>query len=73
MHCWDFNKCGEQKKVCPAFPGSGKNCALVAGTIGSGEPLFVFARKKKRCCRCAFFKSEHYAEEYPDDVVHDPF
>ncbi|MGV1099359.1 two-CW domain-containing protein [Thiovibrio sp. JS02] len=73
MHCWEFHKCGKQKKGCPAFPGSGKNCALVAGTIGSGQPLFTFGQKEERCRQCAFFRSKHYAEEYEPDIAHEPF
>ncbi|MFZ5774924.1 MAG: two-CW domain-containing protein [Thermodesulfobacteriota bacterium] len=73
MHCWDFNNCGEKKKHCPAFPGSGKNCALVAGTIGSGQPLFIFTQKSERCLRCSFFQSEHYSEEFEGAIAHEPF
>ncbi|MBU1405115.1 MAG: hypothetical protein KKE83_03785 [Proteobacteria bacterium] len=73
MQCWDFHNCGEKKKSCPAFPVSGKNCALLAGTIGSGRPLFTFAQKSERCLRCSFFHSEHYAEEFDGKIDFEPF
>ncbi|MHB1013997.1 MAG: two-CW domain-containing protein, partial [Desulfurivibrionaceae bacterium] len=73
MHCWDFHNCGEKKKICPAYPGSGKNCALLAGTIGSGQPILTFRQKSERCLRCAFFQSEHYAEEFDGALEFEPF
>ena len=73
MHCWDFHNCGEKKKTCPAFPGSGKNCALLAGTIGSGRPILTFRQKSERCLRCASFQSGHYAEEFDGALEFDPF
>ncbi|HIJ90143.1 MAG: hypothetical protein OEV89_05185 [Desulfobulbaceae bacterium] len=73
MHCWDFHNCGEKKKKCPTFPGSGNSCALLAGTIGSGQPIFIFSRKMERCRRCSFFHSEHYAEEFEGAIEHDAF
>jgi len=73
MHCWDFHNCGKKKKNCPAYPDSGKSCALLAGTIGSGRPLVTFSQKSERCLRCAFFHSEHYVEEFEGANDHEPF
>ena len=73
MHCWDFHNCGKKKKSCPAYPGSGKSCALLAGTIGSGQPIFIFSQKSERCLRCSFFLSEHYAEEFDGELRHEAF
>ncbi len=73
MHCWDFHNCGKKKKNCPAYPGSGTSCALLAGTIGSGQPIFTFSQKSERCLRCSFFHSEHYAEEFDCDLQHEAF
>mgnify|MGYP001359677551 CR=1 FL=1 len=73
MNCWEFQNCREKKKHCPAFPGSGNNCALVAGTIGSGQPLFTFAQKSERCLCCPFFHSEHYAEEFEGSLMIEAF
>lgn len=73
MFCWDFHNCGEKKQDCPAYPNGGKHCASLAGTIGSGEPVQTFEQKFNRCTYCAFFHSDHYAEEFDGNICDEPF
>lgn len=68
LNCWEFHQCGKEKCDCPAFPNGGRHCAALAGTFGSGQPLFNFDDNYSRCKECRFYKSRHYAEEFDKDV-----
>lgn len=68
MNCWEFKKCGREKNgvksaelgVCPAYPDSGRRCAVVVGTLCGGTIQGTFAEKFQNCRKCEFYQSEHY-------------
>lgn len=72
MNCWEFKDCGRQKGghsvdehgVCPAYPGHGRHCARIAGTLCNGKVQGVFAMKLHDCLVCNFYNSEHYDRIY---------
>ena len=72
MDCWEFMRCGREHSgnrvaelgVCPAFPGSGRTCARVAGTFCEGKVQGTFALKLANCLRCNYYNSMHYDREY---------
>jgi|GEM_PF-1312929 len=58
-NCWEFNNCGESKKLCAAYPNSGRSCAFIAGTAGNCQAV-SFDEKHQKCVACAFYNSEHF-------------
>ena len=57
MNCWEFMKCDAAKiDGCPAYPYSGANCWLVAGTLCDGKIQDTFSQKFKDCVECDFYK-----------------
>jgi hypothetical protein len=59
MDCWDYKACGK-KESCPAFPLSGRRCALVLGTLCHGEKQDCFSDKLYHCTSCEYFKREFH-------------
>ena len=63
-NCWEFKKCGREKGgikvnelgICPAYPGHGSDCWLVAGTFCGGKVQGVFAQKHATCMICDWYK-----------------
>ena len=62
MNCWEFKECG--RTTCPAYPGHGRHCARVAGTLCGGEIQGTFALKLANCMHCDFYQSGHYDRKY---------
>lgn len=68
MNCWEFMKCGrtpggekvDELGVCPAYPGFGKCCAKVAGTLCGGQIQGPAASKTCNCKNCEFYKSPNH-------------
>jgi hypothetical protein len=68
INCWAFTKCGregggirsKELGVCPVWPGNGKQCARVAGTLCGGRVQGTFAKKLGDCHRCDFYQSVNY-------------
>lgn len=69
MNCWEFKKCGRDKKnelgICPAVTevkahgvNGGKNggrvCWAVAGTFCNGKVQGAYAQKLTTCVACDF-------------------
>ena len=58
-NCWEFKKCGKQSD-CPAYPGQGKICFSVKGTLCRGEIQGGFVDKIQKCkSGCDFYQVLH--------------
>ncbi|MGD2079842.1 MAG: hypothetical protein PVG55_00920 [Nitrospirota bacterium] len=59
INCWEYKQCGmEVARQCPAYPGAGRICYMVAGTLCGGGPLLNYDQKAKNCMQCDFYLSE---------------
>ncbi len=64
-NCWELKKCGREKGrtkvvemgVCPASPGHGRDCWMVAGTFCGGKVQGTFAQKRGTCMTCDWYKA----------------
>ncbi len=64
-NCWELKKCGREKGgtkvvemgVCPASPGHGRDCWMVAGTFCGGKVQGTFAQKRGTCMTCEWYKA----------------
>ena len=64
-NCWELKKCGREKGgikvaemgICPAYPGHGRDCWMVAGTFCGGKVQGTFAQKRGTCMTCDWYKT----------------